>query len=168
MRAESLQTIHVLESRKLADFINTALSATRVGPGDYTPHLSAPEGMSTAGGEFALQHLRLVSAQGLPTLLVGTADHGQKKAELRSYEYVDAQHRQRYRKPLDLDRAQYAHFQEVTRNVLRTMGLSVALVEAPLDLGPQEPARRSPWPWVLGVLLLVALSFAAGAVAFRR
>src|SRR5262245_23199618 len=86
-----LQTKHAIQASELAEAVNAGLQSLKVMPGSYTPSLTAPAGPSTGGGVQSMQHLRLLPGDAsLPQLLVGTANHAQGTAELRSYAYVDA------------------------------------------------------------------------------
>lgn len=54
--------------------------------GRYHPELSTPEGESTGGGKQSVQHVKLVPEQtGAVTVVMGSVDSKEKKAELRSY-----------------------------------------------------------------------------------
>jgi hypothetical protein len=140
MRAQpfraSLQTQHALQASELAAAINDALKKARIGPGDYAPELTAPQGPSTAGGVQAMQHLRLVPGQaGQPTLVVGHANQTEKTAELRTYEYVDAVHQQRFHRPLALDRRAYDDLLGLAKQLFGALGLQTTVVGPPPDLG---------------------------------
>ncbi|MDP9001001.1 MAG: hypothetical protein M3O46_12910 [Myxococcota bacterium] len=131
----SLQTYHALQASDLAAAMNDALKKVRVMPGDYAPELTEPQGPSTAGGVQAMQHLRLVPAQpGRPTLVVGHANHTEGKAELRTFDHVDAIHRHRFGEALELDRAQYDEFLNVAKLVFGALHLTTTLSGPPADL----------------------------------
>jgi hypothetical protein len=142
----SLQTFHAIQASDLASAMNEALQKVRIPPGDYAPELMAPQGPSTAGGVQAMQHLRLVAGQaGLPTLVVGYANHAEGKAALRTYDYVGAVYRQRYHRALDLDRAAYDGFIAFAKQVFTALHLETSFVGPPADLAddtPTSPHRR--------------------------
>ncbi len=153
----------------LAAAFNDALKRVRIGPGDYSAELTAPEGPSTAGGVQAMQHLRLVPGQaGLPTLVVGHANHAEEKAELRTYEHLDAVHRQRFRRPLAIDRGQYEDFLRLTKQLLGVLHLKTSIVGPPLDLEDEGPrsgtSRRSRTRGVVFGLVGVVLAVAGFAL----
>jgi hypothetical protein len=126
-----LRTHYSIQATEIAASFNAALSKLRLQPGDYSPELTAPEGQSTAGGKLAMQRLRLVPNQpGYPTFVFGNANHKEGTAEIRTYDYLDAQNRERFKRPLMLDRAQYDQLLEMTKNILGVMRLRVTLVNA--------------------------------------
>lgn len=152
MGRDNLKTKHTIRAVELAEAVNAGLRAMRLVPGDYVPELVVPEGMSTGGGRRALQHLRLVPQRpNYPVLVVGWADQSRDRAELRTFEYVDTQHRERYKRPVDLDRAQYAEFLEATQNLFGVLRLKVEVTAvptgqsmAPPSMGPPSPSMAPP------------------------
>jgi hypothetical protein len=155
----ALQTFHTIQASDLAATFNDALKRVRIAPGDYSAELTAPEGPSTAGGVQAMQHLRLVPREpGLPTLVVGHANHAEEKAELRTYEHLDAVHRQRFKKPLDLDRTQYDDFLRLAKQLLDVLHLRTTIVGPPLDLDLEEGAPRSGTSsWAVALAFVIAV-----------
>jgi hypothetical protein len=153
----ALQTFHTIQASDLAAAFNDALKRVRISPGDYSAELTAPEGPSTSGGVQAMQHLRLVPREpGLPTLVVGHANHAEEKAELRTYEHLDAVHRQRFKKPLDLDRTQYDDFLRLAKQLLDVLHLRTTIVGPSLDL--EEGASRSGTSaWAVALAFLIAV-----------
>jgi hypothetical protein len=141
----SLQTHHALQASDLAAAINEAIKKVCIAPGDYVPELTEPQGPSTAGGVLAMQHLRLVPRQaGQPTVVVGHANHAEGKAELRSFEHVDAIHRQRFQRPLTLDRVQYDEFLGLAKLVFGALHLQTVVTGPPADLDSETPPLRTP------------------------
>ena len=174
-RRALLQTQHAIQATDLAAALNDSLKKLRIGPGDYVPELMAPEGPSTAGGAQAMQHLRLVPGQpGLPTLVIGHANRADGKAELRSFDYVDAVHRQRFQRPLPLDRAQYDAFMDSAKLILAALHLRTTIAGLPAELSseatpPQaDPSRKTLAAIVAAVFVMLTLAMAAWAVFRRR
>src|ERR1035438_5530122 len=166
----ALQTFHALQASELATAFNDALKRVCIQPGDYTAELTAPAGPSTAGGVQAMQHLRLVSSQpGTPTLVVGHANHAEGRAELRTFEHLDAVHRQRFRRPLTIDRTQYDDFVRLAKQLLDALHLQTILTGPPLDLEMDDdgPSASSAGRWLLAFLVGVALVAAAGLGMWR-
>ncbi len=154
----ALQTYHAIQATDLAAAFNSAMQRVRIAPGDYVAELTAPAGPSTAGGVQALQHIRLVPGQtGHPTLVVGYANHAEEKAELKTFEHLDAVHQQRFGRPLAINRGQYEDFLRLAKQILEALHLKTNVSEAPLDF--DEPSSSARWKtWVLAfVLTLVAL-----------
>ncbi len=101
MNGRELRTRFAVRAIDFAETFNAGLGAMSIQPGAYRPQLTAPDGPSTGGGVQAVQHVRLVAArQGFPSILVGSANQRFGTAELRSYEYIDAVHRERWRRPV--------------------------------------------------------------------
>ena len=167
----ALQTYHAIQATDLAAAMNEALKKVRIAPGDYAPDLMAPQGPSTAGGVQAMQHLRLVPAQpDQPTLVVGHANHAEGKAELRTYEYVDALHRQRFDRPLALDRAAYDAFLDFAKQLFVALHLETTVVGPPVDLAEAAPtpgSRRLTAMAIVGVVAVVLATLAAWAMLRR-
>lgn len=132
---EALQTFHAIKASDLASAFNDAMKRMVIAPGDYVPELTAPEGPSTGGGVQAMQRLRLVPRlAGFPTLVVGHANHAEGKAELRSFEHLAAMHRQRYKRPLALDRTAYEAFLPLAQNFLEALRLQTTVTGPSADL----------------------------------
>jgi hypothetical protein len=155
----------------MASAFNKALSKCRIQPGDYVPELTAPEGPSTGGGVQAMQRLRLVPQQpGFPTFVVGSTNPKDGTAELRTFEYLDAQNRARFKKPLSLDRAEYDRFLELAKNFLTVLRLKVTLENTPspqtldafVPMSVKEAGGGSKTPVALFLILGIAALFAVG------
>jgi hypothetical protein len=153
----------------MASAFNEALKRLRLQPGDYMPELTEPAGPSTSGGVQAMQHLRLVSNEGQPTLVVGHANHAEGRAELRTFEHLDAVHVQRFRRPLEINRAQYEDFVRLAKQLLDALHLKTTLVGPTLDFEADEQALRgsSSGKWVFALLLGAVLLVAAGFGLWR-
>ena len=122
-----------------------------------------------------MQHLRLVPGQpGLPTLVVGHANRADGKAELRSFDYVDAVHRQRFQRPLPLDRTQYDAFMDSAKLIFAALQLRTTIAGPPADLGSEATAqqahssRRPLAALGAAVLVMLALAMTAWAMFGRR
>lgn len=167
-----LRTQFALRQQDLAATFNAAMSKTRIAPGDYAPELMAPEGPSTGGGVQALQRMRLVpKAQGYPTLVIGSVNQSEGTAALRSFDHLDAVNRERFKRGVALDRAQYDTFVGMVQNFLGVMRLRVS-VEAPPAPGeaplssmrdPSSPALPTPSAGGASYVIVFVLG---GAAAF--
>ncbi|HEX3772157.1 MAG TPA: hypothetical protein VHV30_14875 [Polyangiaceae bacterium] len=166
----ALQTFHALQASDMASAFNDALKKVRLQPGDYAPELTTPEGQSTGGGVLANQRLRLVSSQGLPALVVGAANHAEKRAELRTFEHLDAVHVKRFRRPVAIDRTQYEDFLRLAKQLLDALQLRTTLVGPPTDLEDENSEVRSgghAGRWVLAFLLGAIVTAAVGFGIWR-
>lgn len=131
MNGRDLRTRFAVRALDFAETFNAGLGALTLRPGAYHPQLTAPDGPSTGGGVQAVQHVRLVTArEGFPSILVGSANQRLGTAELRSFEYVDAVHRERWKRPVPLDRGDYEDFLDAARNFFEANQLLVTLVGA--------------------------------------
>ncbi len=167
----NLQTLHALQASDLASAMNEAFLKIRVPPGDYRPELTAPEGPSTGGGVQAMQHLRLVSGEaGQPTFVVGHANHAEGKAELRTYEHLDAIHRERFRRPLALERPAYDAFLGFAQQVFTALHLQTTVVGPPEEAPAPPPETTeivgAPPQQRIIIALVVALVGALGLAAW--
>jgi hypothetical protein len=137
MNGRELRTRFAVRALDFAETFNAGLGALSIQPGAYRPQLTAPDGPSTGGGVQAVQHVRLVAArQGFPSILVGSANQRFGTAELRSYEYIDAVHRERWRRPVPLDRGDYEDFLDAAKNFFESNQLVVTVA------GPAEALAR--------------------------
>lgn len=123
-----VQTSASLQAASLSGSFRTALGAIRVGPSGYVPHLTAPDSPSTGGGAQATQHLLLVPPEeGPPKLVVGRANKQEGTAELRTWEYIDALCRSRFKQGPPVDREPYEQFLQSAQSFLVESGLRVTL-----------------------------------------
>src|SRR5512133_377264 len=100
MNGHELRTRFAVRALDFAETFNAGLGALSLQPAAYQPQLTAPAGNSTGGGVQAVQHVRLISArQGVKPILVGSTNQRSGTAELRSYEYLDVVHRERWKRP---------------------------------------------------------------------
>jgi hypothetical protein len=142
---ESLQTKHAIQASDLSASFNDAMKRTALPPGDYVPELTSPQGPSTADGKQAMQHLRLVPKKpGFPTLVAGHANHADGKAELRNYEHLDAIHRSRFKRALELDRVKYEEFIGIAKGFFETLRLATTVVGPPPSLVPPPDSGDAP------------------------
>jgi hypothetical protein len=128
MNGRDLRTRFAVRALDFAETFNAGLGALSLQPGAYQPQLTTPDGPSTGGGVQAVQHVRLIAArQGFPSILVGSANQRSGTAELRSYEYIDAVHRQRWQRPVPLDRSDYEDFLHSAKNFFESNQLLVTI-----------------------------------------
>ena len=130
MNGRELRTRFAVRALDFAETFNAGLGALSLQPAAYQPQLTAPVGNSTGGGVQAVQHVRLISArQGVKPILVGSTNQRSGTAELRSYEYLDVVHRERWKRPLPLDRGDYEDFVEAAKNFFEANQLLVTVAE---------------------------------------
>lgn len=147
MDGSALRTQFSIQASTLADSYRSTVGRLRVGPHDYAPDMTAPDGQSTGGGVQALQHLRLVpKLANMPTLLVGHANQRDRAAELRTWEHVDAICRERYNQAAPIDPAEYQQFLQSAEGFLAACGLRVAFAPTPEDMVVRRTDRDEPPP----------------------
>lgn len=130
MDGRDLRTRFAVRALDFAETFNAGLGALSLKPGAYQPQLTTPEGPSTGGGVQAVQHVRLIPArQGFPSILVGSANQRMGTAELRSFAYVEDVHRERWSRPVPLDRHDYEDFLHAMKNFFESSQLVVTIAE---------------------------------------
>ena len=161
------RTMFAQQAVDFSDYFAMMLGAVVVnGEVPRKPTLAAPEGMSTGGGKQAVQHILLKpDAEGAPTITVGWVDRSKGMAQLRTYEYLVEQHRQRFgNRPFTLDSATYIQFFQKAQDFLNKEKIPVKVESAPMPASPAQaaaPAKSGPNWLVIGIIL--ALLF-VGAV----
>jgi len=115
----------------LAELFDARFEAGLDGPMRFKVALAAPDGPSTAGGKQALQHIKLVPADGSPAIVIGSASTIRQAAEIRTFDHVAALYAQRFRGarvPVDVTR-----YQELTQALavfFKAMKLAVTFSDA--------------------------------------
>ena len=128
----------------MAQMQRTLIAAQAVGLTDYfkflvgnkhklsTGHvaeLSAPEGESTAGGKQALQHVKLVAAQGGATIVIGHVNTVEKKAEINTYNRTQRVVGARFGNASLIDEKEYAVLVAAMQALFTERGLIVVMLE---------------------------------------
>ena len=163
------RTAFAMQALGLAETFNLMLQAERVkGPVSYRVELSAPDGMSTAGGKQATQHVKLIPEGGGTTIVAGSANQAEKWAELRTFEHLKLLHAQRFKgAEIPLNRVQYNELLEKLKGFFAQHGgCTVRVAEAPREASaPAAAAPARPAPTgaiIIAIILVVALAAAAG------
>src|SRR3954469_1841031 len=162
------RTAFAMQALSLAEAFNLMLQAERVkGPVSYRVELSAPEGMSTAGGKQATQHVKLVPEGGGTTIVAGSANQAESWAELRTFEHLKVLHAQRFRgAEIPLNRVQYNEPLEKLKTFFATQGhCTVRMAAMPRDEAPATIDARGPKSGASGTLVIVLILVAALAAA---
>lgn len=123
----------------LADDVNEEFTEFTIGAGAWGCELTAPQGMSTGGGKQALQHLRMRPRRpGYSVLVGGTVNQVEKLAELRDYEHMCMMHEVRFRKRLEITKAEWEQFLRKCEVVLRAAEVTCERVGPTKDLLSQR------------------------------
>ena len=160
------RTAFAMQAMTLAETFNLLLQAERVkGPVTYRVELSAPDGMSTAGGKQATQHIKLVPEGGGTTIVAGSANQAENWAELRSFEHLKLLHAQRFKgAEIPLNRVQYNELLDKLRAFFADK-VQVRMAELPKDAAPVAAAAAAAQKGASGTLVIVAIVVAALAAA---
>ena len=161
-----LRTKYANEASALAEAFEAKLGEMRVG--GYRPELTAPDVQSTAGGVQATQHVRLVPEQGSSNaaVVIGSANAKDAIAELRTYEYAEHLHRQRFKADLPFERAEYETFLARAQAFFEGQKLGTTRVGIPSVPPPALPSRSRTIAIV--VLLILSAAIAVYVLAIRK
>jgi len=167
------RTAFAMQALGLAETFNIMLQAERVkGPVTYRVELSAPDGMSTAGGKQATQHVKLVPEGGGTTIVAGSANQAEKWAELRTFEHLKLLHAQRFKgAEIPLNRVQYNELLEKLKAFFADK-CTVRVAEMPRDaapaaaVSPSASGKGASGTIVLIIILVVAMAAAVGVTWF--
>ena len=144
----------------LADLFEERFAAGLDGPVMFKIHLAAPDGPSTGGGKQAVQPIKLVPADGGPTIVIGAANTVKQTAELRSYALLTQQNAQRYKgAPIPIHVGAYTQLLVDFTSFFQAMSLSVTTVDATRSVRP-SPAQKSSG----GAGVIVALVVSVGVL----
>jgi hypothetical protein len=136
---QALRTRLAKKFVSLADEVTEGFEGFDVGLGGYSIGLTCPPGQSTGGGRQALQHLCLVPQNpGAPSIVAGTVNAVAKEAELRTFEYVDAVHRARFHRALDVTARQWEELLRRATAIFAAAEIATRLVGPPPDLVAAE------------------------------
>jgi hypothetical protein len=164
--AAALRTRLAKKFVSLADDVNEEFQEFSIGAGAWGVELTAPQGMSTGGGKQALQHLRMRPKRpGYSVLVGGTVNQVEKVAELRDYAHMCMMHEVRFRKRLEITRAEWEQFLRKAEVVLREAEMHCERVGPTKDLLAQRKGMTRMYR-VAATVLVVVLVLAA-IVLFR-
>ena len=160
-------TIFASQALGLAAMFQALTAKHRLGGSPaYLPQLAAPDGPSTAGGKQALQHVSLIPEGGGDTIVIGSANTVEKRAELRSYRHVGRTYGQRWRgAQLPFERESYDELLKQIQAFFSSQSFTVTVLDLPAEREerPTGPNRSRARSLLLPGLLVVA---AAGAAAY--
>jgi hypothetical protein len=144
----------------LADLFEERFAAGLDGPVMFRIHLASPDGPSTGGGKQVVQPIKLVPADGGPTIVIGVANTVKQTAELRSYSLLTEQYAQRYKgAPLPILAGAYQQLLADFTAFFQAMSLSVSTVDATRSLRPNPAPTPSG-----GAGVIVALVVSVGVL----
>jgi hypothetical protein len=162
-------TIFASQALGLAAMFQALTSKHRLGGNPaYLPQLAAPDGPSTAGGKQALQHVSLIPEGGGDTIVIGSANTVEKKAELRSYRHVARTYSQRWRgASLPFEQDPYDDLLNQIQAFFSSQSFAVTLLDvAAVEESPVE--RKASGRSFLVPAILAAAALAGLAVYLLR
>ncbi len=158
-------TIFASQALGLAAMFQALTSKHRLGGSPaYLPQLAAPDGPSTAGGKQALQHVSLIPEGGGDTIVIGSANTVEKRAELRSYRHVGRTYGQRWRgAQLPFDKEAYDELLKQIQAFFSSQSFIVTVLDLPSEKVERvgQPSRSRTRALILPGLLMIALAGAA-------
>lgn len=147
----------------LVELFEERFSAGLDGPVLFRIQLASPEGGSTGGGKQVVQPIKLVPADGGPTIVIGAANTIKETAELRSYALLSEQYAQRFKgAPIPINAGAYKQLLADFTGFFQALNLSVRTVDANRSLRPPPAPASSGGP---GVILALVVSFGALVIA---
>jgi hypothetical protein len=162
---QELMTRYAREASDLAvDFVK-ALGGQRLGA--HVAELTGPDGISTQGGALAVMHLRLVSREGGPALLVGNVQVREASVELRSFDRLEAIHRDRWGTPLPVERDAYDAFLAKVDAWFKDQGFRTAVAQVTPSVMPKAAPASSPVKLIAFVVAVVLVALVIVVVAMK-
>ncbi len=158
-------TIFASQALGLAAMFQALTSKHRLGTAPaYLPQLAAPDGPSTGGGKQALQHVSLIPEGGGDTIVIGSANTVEKRAELRSYRHVARTYSQRWKGAnLPFEQEPYDDLIQKIQAFFSSQSFAVTLLEVADESDGPAPSRGSSRsllvPAVAAVAVLAGLAF---------
>ncbi len=142
------------------------------GPVHRKIELTTPVGPSTEGGKQALQHLRLVPADGTSAIVIGSTSPVGKTAEIRTLRHLRDVHAMRFKgAPFPLDGSSYQDLVERLQQFFAAQGHAVVMLD--VDTPSMAPPAPSTTGTVSGtvvalvVLGTIILASVVGALVMR-
>lgn len=162
-------TVVAAQAVSFAELFNAAFKEGVAGQVAYRVEITEPAGPSTGGGRQALQHIRLVPADGGSAIVVGSVNQVSKSAELRTYDHVSDLHAARFQgAQFPIDRPRYVDLLDRLQRFFDTEHFRVVVVDVTPSLAPPRPQpSRSAAPALLLVLALVLAIAGAVFVVLR-
>jgi hypothetical protein len=160
------------QAASLSEVFNVSVALVRVqGTCEFTPELKVPEGLSTAGGRLARQHITLNPAvTSESSITVGWLDVARKQSLVRTYERLRQIHEERGTgQPFPLDGPSFQTFFDQLHRFLDRTQLSPS-IEHPMEkstLAPRSVPKDGRKPmFALLLVLAVCIILAVAAAAF--
>ena len=127
--AQMQRTMIAAQAVGLADYFKFLVSNKHKLSTGHVAELSAPEGESTEGGKQALQHIKLVAAEGGATIVIGHVNTVEKKAEINTYGRTQGILNARFGNASLIDAREYTALADAMHALFVERGLRVVMME---------------------------------------
>jgi hypothetical protein len=152
----------------LAELFDARFEAGLEGPVRCRVELAAPDGPSTAGGKQAMQHLKLVPADGSPAIVIGSANAIRQTAEIRTFDHIAALYAQRFKGArIPVDVTKYQELTQALATFFKAMKMSVTFSDAQtVGLSVPPPAETGGRSSALVYVIMAATALCVIAAAY--
>lgn len=160
-------TMFAAQAMSLSEMFKNVFAEALAGPQKFKVELHAPDGPSTAGGKLALQHITLVPEGGGSSIVIGSANPAEKRAELRTYAHIADAYAQRFKgAKLPVEKDPYDAMVKQMQFFFTDQGLTVVMVDVSRAERGEEAAPEgggtSPMVFVaLGLVVLAVVAVGA-------
>lgn len=155
----AVYTVMAHQAVNVAELLNRGLHKKTICKDPRHIEVTEPSGPSTQGGKRARQSITLVPISGEGgVIMCGWLDVAQREAELRDYDEVSAQFKQRFGQRFDATREEYEKLMGELRGMIAQLGFQLVEFEEEEDDTPPGRAKM-----VRVVASLVAATVVAAA-----
>jgi hypothetical protein len=159
-------TAVALQAMDFATLFHINFAAGLPGPVHCKIELTTPVGPSTEGGKQALQHLRLVPADGTSAIVIGSTTPLNKSAEIRTLRHLRDVHAMRIKgAPFPLDGAAYQDLIGRLQQFFAAQGHAVVMLDvATASMAPPPPQETGTVSGTLVAIVVVATIIIASVI----
>lgn len=128
--------------------------------------LTTPVGPSTEGGKQALQHVRLIPADGTSAIVIGSTSQVGKTADIRTLRHLRDVHAMRYKgAPFPVDGSSYQDLVARLQQFFAAQGHAVVMLDAATpSMAPPAPSSGGAVSGTMVVIVVVATILLASVV----
>ena len=160
------------QAMDFATLFHINFAAGLPGPVPCKIELTTPVGPSTEGGKQALQHLRLVPADGTSAIVIGSTSPVAKTAEVRTLRHLRDVHAMRFKDaPFPLDGTAYQELVGRLQQFFAAQGHAMVMLDVavPSMAPPAPPPSNSVSGTVVAIVVMatIVLASVVGALVMR-
>ena len=160
------------QAMDFATLFHINFAAGLPGPVHWKIELTTPVGPSTEGGKQALQHLRLVPADGTSAMVIGSTSPVAKTAEIRTLRHLRDVHAMRFKgAPFPVDGSNYQDLVARLQQFFAAQGHAVVMLDAAtpsmIPPAPQPTGSVSGSVVAIVVVATIVLASVIGALVMR-